>query len=220
MGRYGGEPVDAMVLNDDAADEPDDLARLLRFDGAVPPGAPHWSVPAAEIVQFDLVTPAWCRALVRAAELVGAWQAHHDDPVPGQEVSLAAISPRLYAHLEDLFLVRAMPVVQAQWPQVEFNGFRDAFVIRYEAGGHDHLPLHHDIGQISASVRLNDGYDGGLLEFPRQGWSNAEVPVGSCVVWPSLVTHPHRSAPVTSGVKYGLTIWCELPGPPEAYLEL
>lgn len=200
----------------DAA-EPDDLARILRFDGAVPDTDPVWSVPAAEIVQLDLVTPAFCRSLIRAAELVGAWAAHADDPVPGQEVSLAAISPRLYAHLEDLFFVRAMPVVQQVWPQVEFQGFRDAFVIRYEPGGQVDLPLHHDIGQLSASVRLNDDYTGGLLEFPRQGFTNAAVPVGSAVVWPSLVTHPHRSTPVTAGVKYGLTIWCELPGPADAY---
>jgi hypothetical protein len=201
-------------------DGPDDLARLLAFEGAVPETDPEWSVVASEIIQLDLITPELCASIIRASELVGAWHPHDDDPVPGMEISLAAISPRLYAHLEDLFLVRAMPVVNEVWPQVEFNGFRDAFVIRYEAGVHDELRLHHDIGQISASVRLSDDYVGGELEFPRQGFSNVDVPVGSCVIWPSLVTHPHRSSPVTDGVKYGLTIWCELPGPPEAYVEL
>jgi hypothetical protein len=28
--------------------------------------------------------------------------------------------------------------------------------------------------------------------------------VGSLIAWPSLVTHPHLSAPITSGVKYSL----------------
>ena len=46
---------------------------------------------------------------------------------------------------------------------------------------------------------------------PCQGFSNADMSVGSLIAWPSLVTHPHLSAPITSGVKYSLTIWFELP---------
>jgi predicted 2-oxoglutarate/Fe(II)-dependent dioxygenase YbiX len=67
------------------------------------------------------------------------------------------------------------------------------------------------VAQVSASVRLNDGYEGGALEFPRHRFTNAEVPVGALLAWPSFVTHPHRSAPVRHGVKYSLTIWFELP---------
>jgi len=67
------------------------------------------------------------------------------------------------------------------------------------------------VAQVSASVRLNDGYAGGALEFPRQGFNNASTPVGTLVAWPSLVTHPHRSVPVRRGVKYSLTVWFELP---------
>jgi hypothetical protein len=37
------------------------------------------------------------------------------------------------------------------------------------------------------------------------------VPIGSLLVWPSLVTHPHGTDRLTSGVKYGLTVWFELP---------
>jgi predicted 2-oxoglutarate/Fe(II)-dependent dioxygenase YbiX len=42
--------------------------------------------------------------------------------------------------------------------------------------------------------------------------ADAEVAVADLIAWPSLVTQPHRSAPVTRGVKYGLTIWVRLPG--------
>ena len=104
-----------------------------------------------------------------------------------------------------------MPALLATWPAIEYAGLRDAFVIKFTPGGQAALPLHHDVAQVSASVRLNDGYEGGALEFPRQGFSTAEVPVGTLVAWPSLVTHPHRSAPVRRGVKYSLTIWFELP---------
>ncbi|MEY4365303.1 MAG: hypothetical protein RLZZ305_647, partial [Actinomycetota bacterium] len=54
---------------------------------------------------------------------------------------------------------------------------------------------------------------GAELEFPRQGWTNAAMPVGTLIAWPSLVTHPHATRPLVSGEKYSLTIWCELPIP-------
>jgi hypothetical protein len=61
-------------------------------------------------------------------------------------------------------------------------------------------------------LKLNDDFVGGRLEFPRQELDNGDLGVGELLLWPSLVTHPHRAAPVTSGVKYGLTIWCAIPG--------
>jgi len=64
---------------------------------------------------------------------------------------------------------------------------------------------------VSGSIKLNDDYDGGELEFPLQGVTNTAVPVGSVLAWPSLVTHPHQTNQLRSGVKYALTIWCELP---------
>ena len=98
------------------------------------------------------------------------------------------------------------------WPLIEYRGLRDAFVIRYRVGEQESLRLHQDIGQISATVRLNDGYEGAALAFPRQGYDNAQQPIGSLLAWPSLVTHPHEATRLTSGVKCALTIWCELPG--------
>jgi len=103
------------------------------------------------------------------------------------------------------------PLLQQHWPYADFNGLRDAFVIKYAPGQQAELRIHHDVAQVSASVRLNGGYEGGVLEFPRQGWTNEEVPVGALIAWPSLVTHPHQTSPLRRGVKYALTIWFELP---------
>jgi predicted 2-oxoglutarate/Fe(II)-dependent dioxygenase YbiX len=80
-------------------------------------------------------------------------------------------------------------------------------------GEQEELRMHHDVAQVSASIKLNDDYDGALLEFPRQNFTNADVAVGDALVWPSLVTHPHASTQLTRGEKYSLTIWCELPMP-------
>jgi hypothetical protein len=186
-----------------------DLARILRYDDAIAHGPAVLVAP--EIVSMAFWTPAFCATVVRAAEATGAFGADPEDPVPGHELSLAALSPRLFAHVEDDIAVRVMPALMGTWPAIEYAGLRDAFVIKFTPGGQAELPLHHDVAQVSASVRLNDGYGGGALEFPRQGFTNATTPVGGLVAWPSLVTHPHRSAPVRRGVKYSLTIWLELP---------
>ena len=106
-----------------------------------------------------------------------------------------------------------VPVLREHWPTLEFHGLRDAFVIKYTEGDSEGLRLHHDVAQVSGSVKLNDGYAGGELVFPRQGVSNVALPVGTLLAWPSLVTHPHAAEPVAAGVKYGLTLWFEVPGP-------
>ena len=57
------------------------------------------------------------------------------------------------------------------------------------------------------NVKLNTDFEGCDLEFPRQGWSNKDVPKGWCFIWPSTITHPHQSKPLTKGVKYTLASW-------------
>ena len=213
----GSEP--SVVLYDDAeqfstalAERFDrDLVRVLRYDDAVDDD-PSWYVAADEILDVALWTPSFCTTIIRAAEATGAFAAQPGDPVPGQEVSLAAISPRLFAHLEDHVARLVMPIVREVWPHVDYNGLRDAFVIKYALGAQTELRIHHDVAQVSGSVLLNRGYDGGRLEFPRQGFTNEDALVGRALLWPSLVTHPHRSTPLTAGVKYSLTLWFELPG--------
>jgi hypothetical protein len=210
----GGDPVtsgriDALVAG--TADPGDrDVVRLLAYADAVDDD-PVWEVVAPEIVRVPFWTAPFCATVVRAAFAADAWDHDPDDPVPGREVSLAALSPRLFAHVEDHVGHCVVPVLRAVWPEVGWFGLQDAFVIAYTPGPEAGLRLHHDVAQVSASVRLVDDHDGGELEFPRQGWTNRDVPVGHLVAWPSLVTHPHRAAPVTAGCKVGLTLWFRLP---------
>lgn len=192
--------------------EHDDLSRLFGYVDAAPPGAVRAEPVevAPEIVRLPFWTPGFCALVVRAAEAIG-FEPDPDDPVPGHEVSLATISPALFAAVERDIGLRVWPRLQTVWPLIEYRGLRDAFVIRYRAGEQQALRLHQDIAQVSATVRLNDDYEGAALTFPRQGYDSAALAVGELIAWPSLVTHPHEAAPLVSGVKYGLTIWCELP---------
>jgi hypothetical protein len=173
------------------------------------------TAPATCVANEIVAVPFWdgstCALVIEAAEAACAWASDPADPVPGNEVPLATVSERLFLRVEQQVETAVVPALRSVWPEFAWNGLHDAFVIKYEAGGDATLPLHHDVAQISASLRLNDDYDGGALEFPRQEWDNSATPVGELVAWPSLVTHPHRAQPVRTGVKYGLTLWFALP---------
>ena len=166
---------------------------------------------ANEMVVLPFLTPAYCRALIDAAEAAGAFAQDPGDPVPGTEVSIARLSPVVFEAMENDIGGRIWPQLRAEWQYIDYHGINDAFIIKYEQGGQESLRIHHDVAQVSMSVKLNDDYEGAELDFPRQGFTNAELAVGELLVWPSLVTHPHASLQITSGVKYSLTIWCELP---------
>lgn len=195
----------------DDAPGPGDLEQILGYQGAIDTRVGCAEV-ANEIFLLPFWTPRFCATLIRAAEATGAFEPHPDDPVPGHEVSLAAISPQLFEAVQYDVAVRVWPQLQEHWPLIEYQGLRDAFVIRYRPGEQESLRVHQDIAQVSATVRLNDTYEGAALSFPRQGYDNRSQPVGTMLAWPSLVTHPHEASALRSGVKYGLTIWCELPG--------
>ena len=188
----------------------DDLLRILGYHDAIDDREDVREL-APEVYAVPFWTADFCATVIRAAEAVGAFEPQPDDPVPGHEVSLAVISPRLFEAVEQDIGMRMWPLLRTVWPYIDYHGLRDAFVIKYEMGGQQHLRMHHDVAQVSASVKLNDGYEGAVLDFPRQGVDNTSLAVGEAIVWPSLVTHPHQATPLRSGVKYGLTIWCELP---------
>lgn len=188
----------------------DDLQRVLGYADAIDDRVSSTEL-GNDLYAIPFWNPKFCQAIIRAAEAVGGFDVQEGDPVPGHEISLLTISPRLFDAVQQDIGERVWPQLRQHWPLIDYHGINDAFVIKYEPGGQEELRLHHDVAQVSASVKLNDDYEGAELEFPRQHVTNASVPVGTLLVWPSLVTHPHRSTPITNGVKYSLTIWCELP---------
>jgi hypothetical protein len=190
--------------------EIDDLQRVLGYIDYEDDSEPFTAV-APDLYTTSFWTPQFCAAVIRAAEAIGAFEPQPDDPVPGHEVSLALISPRLFEQVQDDIGTRLWPQLRQAWPYIDYHGLRDVFVIRYAIGEQESLRIHHDVAQVSASIKLNDGYVGGELEFPLQGFDNSALAVGMLLAWPSLVTHPHQTNQLLSGVKYALTIWCELP---------
>jgi hypothetical protein len=83
----------------------------------------------------------------------------------------------------------------------------DIVVVRQEAGeagGAVQKPPAAAV--LGGSVRLNEGYGGGALLFPRQTWDDGRMPVGSIGLWPWSESHPRRVESVTRGVKYALNL--------------
>ena len=199
-----------MAHDRDEQPEYDDLHKVLGYKGYTD-GRQGVRQLGPDVLGVPFWTPDYCATIIRAAEAIGAFEHQPHDPVPGHEISLAIISPKLFEAVEIDLGVRIWPQLQTVWPYIDYHGLRDVFVIKYELGVQEHLRVHHDVAQVSASLKLNDDYDGAVLEFPRQGVTNDTAEVGELVVFPALVTHPHLATPLRRGVKYGLVVWFELP---------
>jgi hypothetical protein len=185
----------------------DDLAALLELltHSAVPD--PEVEVVGPDIVRVQLWTARFCAALVAFADRYGAWSSLRGDAHPGEEVRLERLAPSLHAAVAADVALRVGRAIRGVWPFGFVEGYRDLFVIRYRPGVTSALRLHHDVSYVSGSVKLDDGYRGGELRFPRQGWDNGDVAVGDVVLWPGMLTHEHESSDVVSGVKHSMTIW-------------
>lgn len=110
--------------------------------------------------------------------------------------------------IEDAIQERIVPILYEIWSFDELN-ITQLFAVKYSLTTQKSLAIHNDDSFITMSIKLNNDYDGGVLEFPRQSFTNKEVSPGDLLIWPSRLTHPHRSTELTSGEKYSITIWTE-----------
>ena len=122
------------------------------------------------------------------------------------DIHLKKEIPELYEVIGDHLSEQVWPAV-CNWWGIEPIEVSDMFALRYTEDTQTKLDLHHDDSFVSASVKLNDDYIGAELKFPKQGFSNAAIPVGGILVWPSNITHPHKCTNLIEGEKYSLTIW-------------
>jgi len=72
------------------------------------------------------------------------------------------------------------------------------------------LRLHHAKSRISMSMVLNSDFEGGEIVFPRQNFNSSNVELGTLLMWPGQITHPHAVMPVTSGTRYSMVIMTKL----------
>ena len=157
-----------------------------------------------DIILIDFMSKDMCENMISLAE-EKTFNMMEGDKVPSQDLRLREIG--LWKSLEKHWMKTVYDIVYEYWYPCHMYGLRDAFIIKYEMDKQRSLRLHTDASLVTGSIKLNDDYEGGLLEFPRQGISNKDIPIGKCLLFPGQVTHGHTSTELLSGIKYSLTIW-------------
>lgn len=166
-------------------------------------------------VHKDLITvPFWteefCRGLIELAEFHDhRFHSHEqkDEDLSYNALYFAHISQYLFEDYVQHYVRDLIPVIKEVWPYARIPGWQSPFILKYCQTGKRSLNPHHDLSAISWNIKLNDGYQGACLEFPRQEFSNKETPVGHLLMWPSTITHYHQVPPIEQGIKYSVTGW-------------
>ena len=163
-----------------------------------------YEVLSPDILLIDFMSKDMCEDMISLAE-DKQFRIMEGDKVPSQDLRLKEFGQweKLKKHWNEI----VYEIVYEYWHPCHMWGLRDAFIIKYEMDKQRELRVHNDASLVTGSVKLNDDYTGGLLEFPRQGISNKDIPVGKCLLFPGQVTHGHSSSLLESGTKYSLTIW-------------
>jgi PKHD-type hydroxylase len=111
-----------------------------------------------------------------------------------------------------------METLNNQFYNFNLYGFNSLQFTSYSPGGYYKWHMDTILGpqtnpepprKLSATILLNDNYEGGQFEFYTGYTDKAETPElkkGSIVVFPSFMYH--RVAPVTKGTRHSLVAWC------------
>ena len=160
---------------------------------------------APEILVADFMSEAQCQRYIEASESLGRWGELDGDKFPAQEIRLKEIG--LWDEISEQWADKLSKICEKHWHPEAYLGLRDAFTMRYSMETQTELGLHTDASLFTGSVKLNDNYAGAELVFPRQEFTNKNVKVGQCILFPSMVTHGHKVLPLRGGKKYSLTMW-------------
>ena len=160
---------------------------------------------AKDILVVPFLSETQCKNIIAKSEAVGGWGAMEGDKFPAQEIRADRLG--MWKELEVAWEDYLGKVAENKWTPMEHIGLRDAFTMRYAMDTQTSLGFHTDASLVTGSVKLNEDYEGAELVFPHQNFSNIDVPLGHCILFPSAVTHGHKVNPLISGVKYSLTMW-------------
>jgi len=156
----------------------------------------------------NLLSPEFCSDLIEECNRVGGWEPLPTDKFPAQEIRLRYMeNQKFYKAFENAYYSKIEHVTERYWAALKMYGIRDLFAMRYSLDTQTRLNLHHDMSLVSGSMKLNNDFEGAFLNFPRQNITNLDHDIGSMVLWPASVSHPHECTELKSGTKYSLTLW-------------
>ena len=166
--------------------------------------AERFEVLADDILMIDFMSPELAQQWIDISEEHGGFAPDPNDNVPSHDIHLKELG--LFEETEAFMRSKAARIINSYWEPQSWEGIRKAFTMKYKAGSQTSLPIHVDHSLITGSVKLNDDYEGAVLHWPKQNFSNADVPVGKMILFPGMVTHPHYVDELTRGVNTA-TIW-------------
>jgi hypothetical protein len=164
---------------------------------------------ATDIITTPFLSPEFCETLVDCAKSFSTWEGPEDQTYPTQNLHMEKELPVFHQIINEALTDMIWPKVRRWW-DIDKIKTKDLFIIKYSTDTQVDLGLHHDDSFVSASIKLNNNYDGGSLYFPHQRFSVEDIPAGNIIVWPSQITHLHGSKKLTAGEKYSITIWTKL----------
>ena len=160
---------------------------------------------APDILCTDFLSKKQCEYLIEKSVSHGNWSNMVNDKFPAQEIRLKQLG--LWHEYDRLWHEKLGKICEKHWHPEVYLGLRDAFTIQYSLETQTELGLHTDASLFTGSVKLNDDYAGAELIFPRQEFSNKDIAIGKCIMFPSMVTHGHYVDELRGGRKYSLTMW-------------
>jgi hypothetical protein len=162
-----------------------------------------------DIYLTPFFTADFCKELVSICEFYKD-RFHYDpsiDPYPNYELHLTDISRFAFLDYCEHYKKMLCPVLEQTFLVDPVWGWFSPFINRYTLDTQKVSKLHHDTSNISMVIKLNEDYTGGELEFPRQGITNEDIPIGFGLIWPGAVSHPHQVNELKSGTKYSFVSW-------------
>jgi hypothetical protein len=171
-----------------------------------------------DVINDIIITPFWtkefCNDLVKVADFYQNRFNSNIEFTKGTakqigwaDLSIDKISPVLFEDFVYHYKNKINPLLKKIYSgNIEIDGWFSPYIIRYNQIG-QHTDLHHDVSTLTLNIKLNNEYEGCDLVFPRQEFSSKNIPVGSAMIWPSTVTHPHGSTELNCGTKYSFVSW-------------
>jgi hypothetical protein len=171
---------------------------------------------APDLYSFPFLSRGFVQFLIEIGDQVGRWEPAEGDDYGAPELRLRKISPGLEDVFSALLERHVNPILRRLYlGGYEIGWMQPPFMIRYDMHRQQDMALHYDgQSELTIAVSLNDEFEGGHLEFPRQGVCSDVVPVGHALMFPGGLSHLHRALPIRSGERRALTIWTrsEKPG--------
>ena len=164
-------------------------------------------VPAHGIRTVPFFTPEFCKALIWLSNLVGQYEPDPKDAYGGKELDTRSVFP-LHQVIQESFERFMTPLVELCFDGYSVDEINGSFVLKYSMDTQRSMGLHFDAqSDVSLTIALNDGFEGGGLSFPRYDWTSKGLPAGTAILFPGRVTHRHEGLEITKGERYALVMW-------------